>query len=204
MTITAQAAIAAINEALAKGPTPGPWRRAGWRVEREGRGVDPIGPAVAICSHEWSNADAYFIAACTPEAIAAVVAHVEAQAARIAELEAAIAFADRQTEKVEAPLDPHIKWETRTMKSPTETSLHTAAQLWCLPAHSAKEIDTALVRDIAYAIDAAVKAERERCARIAETGWVSADYNTVGIADADMAMALCEHIVDAIRGGDNG
>jgi len=44
-----------------------------------------------------------------------------------------------------------------------------------------------------------IDAERERCAGIAKTGWVSADYNLVGIADADQAMALCEHIANDIR-----
>ncbi len=52
------------------------------------------------------------------------------------------------------------------------------------------------------AIQAAVAAERARCAGIAKTGWVSADYNVVGIADADVAMRLCEHIVTAIEGTD--
>lgn len=51
-------------------------------------------------------------------------------------------------------------------------------------------------------IAAAVADERGRCAEIAKTGWLSADYNTVGIADADVAVALCEHIAAAIRGGD--
>jgi len=44
---------------------------------------------------------------------------------------------------------------------------------------------------------------REACARIAETAWVSADYDVVGIADADMAMALCEHTAAAIRNTEN-
>ena len=39
----------------------------------------------------------------------------------------------------------------------------------------------------------------ERCAEVAKVGWVSADYDLVGIADADMAMKLCEHIAAAIR-----
>ncbi len=44
---------------------------------------------------------------------------------------------------------------------------------------------------------------REACARIAETAWVSADYDVVGIADADMAMALCKHAAAAIRNTEN-
>lgn len=39
----------------------------------------------------------------------------------------------------------------------------------------------------------------EEAANVAKTGWVSADYDVVGIADADTAMRLCEHIADAIR-----
>ena len=49
------------------------------------------------------------------------------------------------------------------------------------------------------AIEAARREERERCAKVAETYWVEADYNTVGIADADMAMELCKQAAQAIR-----
>lgn len=35
------------------------------------------------------------------------------------------------------------------------------------------------------AFNAGCLAERERCAAVAKTGWVSADYNLVEIADAD-------------------
>jgi hypothetical protein len=48
--------------------------------------------------------------------------------------------------------------------------------------------------------------ERERAARaaleaagdVAKTAWVSADYNTVGIADADACMQVCEHAETSI------
>lgn len=36
-------------------------------------------------------------------------------------------------------------------------------------------------------------------AGVAKTGWVSADYAVVGIADADQCMKLCEHIESEIR-----
>ena len=39
----------------------------------------------------------------------------------------------------------------------------------------------------------------EELAGMAKAGWISADYNAVGIVDADMAMELCEHIAAAIR-----
>ncbi len=39
----------------------------------------------------------------------------------------------------------------------------------------------------------------EEAASVAATGWVSADYDVVGIADADTAMRLCEHIAATIR-----
>jgi hypothetical protein len=39
----------------------------------------------------------------------------------------------------------------------------------------------------------------EAAAGVAKTAWVSADYNVVGIADADMALRLCEHSETAIR-----
>lgn len=41
---------------------------------------------------------------------------------------------------------------------------------------------------------AMAKAMQAECAAVAKTGWVSADYNLVGIADADQCMKLCEHI----------
>ncbi|NBR91609.1 MAG: hypothetical protein EBS68_17245 [Rhodobacteraceae bacterium] len=47
---------------------------------------------------------------------------------------------------------------------------------------------------------AAVRREAlEEAAKIAETYWVAADYNTVGIADADKAMELCRQTAAAIR-----
>ena len=39
----------------------------------------------------------------------------------------------------------------------------------------------------------------EEAAKVAEAAWVSADYETVGVADADMAMRLCEHASAEIR-----
>lgn len=39
---------------------------------------------------------------------------------------------------------------------------------------------------------------REMAAKDAKTGWISADYDVVGIADADQAMKLCQHIEDSI------
>lgn len=43
------------------------------------------------------------------------------------------------------------------------------------------------------------RAGLEKAARVVKTYWVEADYDTVGIADADMAMALCEQAATAIR-----
>lgn len=52
---------------------------------------------------------------------------------------------------------------------------------------------------IAHFEQAIRKDEAEKCARVAETYWVEADYNTVGIADADMAMELCRQSAAALR-----
>ncbi len=51
-------------------------------------------------------------------------------------------------------------------------------------------------------IEAAVKAERERCAKIANTMWLSAlvDLEQFGIGNADREMELCYAIEAAIRG----
>ena len=51
-------------------------------------------------------------------------------------------------------------------------------------------------QDIARAI---IPMVLEEAAKVAKTAWVSADYDIVGIADADMAMRLCEHAEAAIR-----
>lgn len=67
MTITAEAAI---KEALASAPSPSPWRRSGWRVEIMNCGS----PAIALRGYNNENADARFIAACNPEAMAARLA----------------------------------------------------------------------------------------------------------------------------------
>ena len=43
-----------------------------------------------------------------------------------------------------------------------------AAQIWCLPAFSSREMDASFAQAIADAIREAVAAERERCAKIAD------------------------------------
>ena len=39
----------------------------------------------------------------------------------------------------------------------------------------------------------------ERAAAVAKCAWVSANYDLIGIANADMANALCEHTEAEIR-----
>ena len=58
--------------------------------------------------------------------------------------------------------------------------------------------DTADVVSRAY-LAAILPLLADDLARVAKTGWVSADYAVVGIADADQCMKLCEHIESEIR-----
>ena len=59
----------------------------------------------------------------------------------------------------------------------------------------------AAIRQAAYEAGklAGAKAMQDACAKEGKVGWVSADYDVVGIADADVAMRLCEHIESTIR-----
>lgn len=102
-----QAALAQVREALAVGPTPGPWHHCqpfqSVRAERTIHGPVPaqrvdfvstktqpvheriIIPMAGREAHVRSENMA-FIAACNPENIAALLAHVDAQAAEIKRL----------------------------------------------------------------------------------------------------------------------
>ena len=107
MTTDAQAALAQVREALAVGPTPGPWHHCqpfqSVRAERTIHGPVPaqrvdfvstktqpvheriIIPMAGREAHVRSE-DMAFIAACNPENIAALLALVDAQAAEIERL----------------------------------------------------------------------------------------------------------------------
>ena len=51
--------------------------------------------------------------------------------------------------------------------TPTPESMKVAAQLWCLPQHSKKEMDADFAESIAVVLDLAVQKEREECAKVA-------------------------------------
>lgn len=109
----AQAALAQVREALSAGPTPGPWHHCqpfqSVRAERTIHGPVPaqrvdfvstktqpvheriIIPMAGTEAHVRSE-DMAFIAACNPENIAALLAHVDAQAAEIERLREWIAL----------------------------------------------------------------------------------------------------------------
>lgn len=95
----AQQALAQVREALAAGPTPGPWQKAtDWSRAAVIQSTKPFKRVVCtgnqnnddrFGAEDWSGAtwvDADFIARCNPENIAAILAHVEAQAAEIERL----------------------------------------------------------------------------------------------------------------------
>ncbi len=110
----AQTALAQVREALAAGPTPGPWYvRTNRHPTTDGRSwgwldaAPPGGPqrAIAGVRVEWEGGDtsavnARYLAACSPANMTAILAHVEAQEAEIERLTAALQYeqhrADRQ------------------------------------------------------------------------------------------------------------
>lgn len=91
----AQAALAQVLEALAAGPTPGPWYvRTNRHPTTSGRSwgwldaAPPGGPqrAIAGVRVEWEGGDtsavnARYLAACCPPNMSAILAHVDAQVA---------------------------------------------------------------------------------------------------------------------------
>lgn len=96
----AQTALAQVREALAAGPTPGPWYvRTNRHPTTSGRSwgwldaAPPGGPqrAIAGVRVEWEGGDtsavnARYLAACSPANMTAILAHVQAQAAEIKRL----------------------------------------------------------------------------------------------------------------------
>ena len=74
-----------IREALAAGPTPGPWvtmpANAGVHCVARINAWEAVPPSDCELSHD--SIDASFIAACSPANMTAILAHVEAQAAEI-------------------------------------------------------------------------------------------------------------------------
>ena len=87
-----QAALAHVREALAAGPTPGPWvtmpANAGVHCVARINAWEAVPPSDCELSHD--SIDASFIAACSPANMAAILAHVEAQAAENERLRAAL------------------------------------------------------------------------------------------------------------------
>lgn len=90
-----QTALTNMRKALAAGPTPGPWYvRTNRHPTTDGRSwgwldaAPPGGPqrAIAGVRVEWEGGDtsavnARYLAACSPANVAAILAHVESQAA---------------------------------------------------------------------------------------------------------------------------
>lgn len=89
----AQSALAQVREALATGPTPGEWR---YIVDDGDRKLTAEVSGSFMCDtayYPWcpdNEGDWKLIAACSPPNIAAILAHVEAQAAEIERLRAAL------------------------------------------------------------------------------------------------------------------
>ena len=106
-----QTALAQVREALAARPTPGPWylrtnrhpttdgRAWGWLDTQPPGGSQYAPPGLQITWERGSKseANADYIAACNPENIAAILAHVDAQAAEIERL--------TKSEQIEAQIE---------------------------------------------------------------------------------------------------
>lgn len=77
-----------IREALAAGPTPGPWvtmpANAGVHCVARINAWEAVPPSDCELSHD--SIDASFIAACSPANMTAILAHVDAQEAEIERL----------------------------------------------------------------------------------------------------------------------
>lgn len=94
----AQQALAQVREALAAGPTPGPWltmpANAGVHCVARINAWEAVPPSDCELSHD--SIDASFIAACSPANMTAILAHVKAQEAEI--------------ERLTAERDDHARW----------------------------------------------------------------------------------------------
>ena len=78
--------IARIREALAAGPTPGPWGHD-YAPRYCGELLSADGVLIARFTDEPSADDAEHTASCNPAAMTAVLAHIDAQAAEIERLQ---------------------------------------------------------------------------------------------------------------------
>jgi hypothetical protein len=90
MTTDAQQALAQVREAIAAGPRPGEWRVSKYRDGRQALIYDADDFEVARVCYPNRDADAALIAACSPANMTAILDHVEAQAAEIERLTAAL------------------------------------------------------------------------------------------------------------------
>ncbi len=77
-----------LREAIAAGTRPGEWRVSKHRDERNALIYDAYGFEVARVCYPNRDANATYIAAASPDNIAAIIAHVEAQEAEIERLTA--------------------------------------------------------------------------------------------------------------------
>ena len=117
----AQAALAHVREALAAGPTPGPWvtmpANAGVHCVARINAWEAVPPGDCELSHD--SIDASFIAACSPANMTAILAHVKAQEAEIERLTAE--RDDLRRQLAEAKLDAErYRWLAGHCRSTSE------------------------------------------------------------------------------------
>lgn len=170
----AQAALAQVREALAVGPTPGPWHHCqpfqSVRAERTIHGPVPaqrvdfvstktqpvheriIIPMAGREAHVRSE-DMAFIAACNPENIAALLAHVEAQAAEIERLTAERDELRRQLAEAEQDARRYRDWLRGGANIPPES---TRWARWEVRHWDGRHWNTLFAEQMDAAIDAAM------------------------------------------------
>jgi hypothetical protein len=134
---------------------------------------------------DFGEAASDYAASRNTQSTAPLIAANEALKQRVAELEAEVRYANAEIEEYQDRENAVLGDISDMMSEFVEN--------WPAP----KKVSTA-IKLIAKTLRANWNEANEAAAKIAKTGWVSADYNVVGIADADVAMRLCEHIENAI------
>jgi hypothetical protein len=141
-------------------------------TEADREAADSLANAICGCATKGQrNSDVEMLLEYRTQSTAPLIAENEALKERVAELEA----------------------RENAVLGDISDMMSEFVENWPAP----KKVSTA-IKLIAKTLRANWNEANEAAAKIAKTGWVSADYNVVGIADADVAMRLCEHIENAI------
>ena len=154
----AQQALAQVREALAAGPTPGEWR---YIVDDGDRKLTAEVSGSFMCDtayYPWcpdNEGDWKLIAACSPPNIAAILAHVDAQAAENERLTAERDDLRRQLDEAEQDARRY-RWLRKFARQNTAYDVYKDGAHWSVGLHSDDHRQT-----FDQAIDAAMGASNE-------------------------------------------